>query len=294
MIVVTTPTGNIGGKLVTYLLGSNEPVRVIVRDASRLPAETRERVDIVEGSHGEAAIVDKAFQGADSVFWLVPPNPKAPSLEAAYLDFTRPACEAFRTHGVRCVVAVSALGRGTPWQDHAGLATASFRFCDLIAASGIHLRALALPGFMDNFLQQAGALKAQGMFFYPLPGDQPYPTCSTGDIAQVAARLLADHTWTGASDYPVLGPEDLSLNEMAGILTEVLGKPIRFQQVPSDAFGAQLLGHGMSEAFANGLTEMFEAKAKGLDNAAPRTPESTTPTSFRQWAEQYLKPAVLN
>jgi hypothetical protein len=39
---------------------------------------------------------------------------------------------------------------------------------------------------------------------------------------------------------------------------------------------------------------MLKAKAKGLDNAAPRTAESTTPTTFRQWAEQYLKPAVLN
>ncbi len=57
---------------------------------------------------------------------------------------------------------------------------------------------------------------------------------------------------------------------------------------------AQLLAHGMSEAFADGLTEMFEAKAKGLDNAAARTPESTTPTTFRRWAERYLRPAVLN
>jgi uncharacterized protein YbjT (DUF2867 family) len=294
MIVVTTPTGNIGSKLLAHLLEGDEPVRVIVRDASRLPDKIRERVDIVEGSHGDAAIVDKAFQGADSVFWLAPPSPKTASLEAAYLDFTRPACEAFRTHGVQRVVAISNLGRGTPWQDRAGVVTVHFQSCDLIAASGVHLRALALPGFMDNFLQQVSVLKAQGMFFHPLPGDQSHPTCSTSDIAQVAARLLVDHTWTGASEYPVLGPEDLSLNEMADILTEVVGKPIRFQQVPFDVFRAQLLSHGMSEAYANGLTEMFEAKARGLDNAATRTPESTTPTTFRQWAEQYIKPAVLN
>jgi hypothetical protein len=81
---------------------------------------------------------------------------------------------------------------------------------------------------------------------------------------------------------------------MAGILTDVLGKPIRYQQVPFEAFRAQFLGRGASEAFVNGLTEMLEAKAKGLDNAAPRTAESATPTTFRQWAEQYLKPAVLN
>jgi hypothetical protein len=40
-------------------------------------------------------------------------------------------------------------------------------------------------------------------------------------------------------------------------------------------------------------SDMMEAKNNGLDNAEPRTPESTTPTSFRQWCEEVLKPAVL-
>ena len=30
-----------------------------------------------------------------------------------------------------------------------------------------------------------------------------------------------------------------------------------------------------------------------LDNAEPRTPLSTNPTSFRQWCEDVLKPVVL-
>lgn len=35
------------------------------------------------------------------------------------------------------------------------------------------------------------------------------------------------------------------------------------------------------------------AKDAGLDNAEPRTPEATTPTTFRQFCEEVLKPAVL-
>lgn len=38
--------------------------------------------------------------------------------------------------------------------------------------------------------------------------------------------------------------------------------------------------------------EMMVAKDQGLDNAEPRTPESTTPTSFRQWCEAVLRPAL--
>jgi len=44
---------------------------------------------------------------------------------------------------------------------------------------------------------------------------------------------------------------------------------------------------------AQAMLDMLDAKNKGLDNAEPRTPQSTTPTSFRQWCEEVLKPAVL-
>ena len=44
---------------------------------------------------------------------------------------------------------------------------------------------------------------------------------------------------------------------------------------------------------AQGMLDMAVAKDNGLDNAESRTPQSTTPTSFRQWCENVLKPAVL-
>src|SRR5712692_11233437 len=120
MIVITTPTGQIGRQVLGNLLDSGEQLRVIARDPSQLPAEVREDLDIVEGSHGDAAVVDKAFAGADAVFWLTPPDPRAESVEAAYVGFTRPAAEAFKKHSVRRVVGISALRRGTPCAAHAG------------------------------------------------------------------------------------------------------------------------------------------------------------------------------
>lgn len=72
----------------------------------------RERVEIVQGSHDGPGAVSEAFAGADCVFWLVPPDRHATSVEGYYLDFTRPACEAIRSRGVQRVVGVSTLGRG--------------------------------------------------------------------------------------------------------------------------------------------------------------------------------------
>jgi uncharacterized protein YbjT (DUF2867 family) len=293
MIVITTPTGTIGHQVLEHLLGSGEPIRVIARDPSRISPQARERVEVVQGSHGDADVVNKAFAGADAVFWLVPPDPHADSVEAAYVDFTRPACEAFTRQGITRVVGVSALGRGTPWAANAGLVTASLAMDDLIASTGVSYRALTMPSFMENLLRQVESIKNQGAFFVPISGDRKLPTCATRDIAAVAAKLLLDDSWSGQASVPVLGPEDLSYNDMAQIMSEVLGRPVRFQQIPGEALKARLTGFGMSEAMAQGAVDMLLAKNQGLDNAEPRTPQSTTPTSFRQWCEEALKPAVL-
>jgi uncharacterized protein YbjT (DUF2867 family) len=292
MIVITTPTGQIGRQVLDHLLASGEELRVITRDPADLPASVRDGLDIVVGSHGDPAVADKALAGADAVFWLVPPDPRAPSVEAAYVGFTRPAAEAFARHEVSRVVAVSALGRGTPWAGRAGYVTGSLAMDDLIAASGVAFRALANPSFMDNTARQAESIKNQGVFFSPIAGDRRLPTVATRDIAAAAARLLLDAGWSGVGEVPLLGPEDLSFNEMAVIISQVLGQPVRYQQTTLEAYNDRFLSFGMSPAMARGMTDMAWAKNEGLDNGVARTPENTTPTSFRQWCEEVLRPAV--
>jgi uncharacterized protein YbjT (DUF2867 family) len=291
MIIITTPTGTIGQQVLEKLLDRSETIRVIARDPSRLPARTRERVEVVQGSHADTEVVDRAFEGADSVFWVVPPDFQTNNFETRYVEFVRPACEALKSRGVKRVVAVSALGRG--WPKPAGLVSASVAMDDLIASTVVGFRALTMPSFMDNFLRQVEPIKNLGMFFSPMSGDLKTPTCATRDIAAVAAKLLLDSWWSGTGSVPVLGPEDLSCNEMAQIISEVLGRPIRFQQIPFEAFKTRLIESGASESMATGMVEMMVAKNEGLDNMEPRTAESTTPTSFRQWCEEVLKPAVL-
>jgi uncharacterized protein YbjT (DUF2867 family) len=292
MIVVTAPTGQIGTRVLDGLLDSEEAIRVIARDPSRLPDNIRGRVEIIQGSHSEAKVADRAFAGADTVFWLVPADPRASSVEAAYVDFARPARDAIERHGVERVVAISALGRGTPWENSAGHVTATHHMDDMLAETGVAYRALTLPSFMDNTLRQVQAIKSQGLFFSPIAGDRKMPACATRDVGAVATRVLLDKSWEGRADISVLGPEDLSFEDMAATMSDVLGRHVRFQQIPGDAFKDRLVAHGMSEPMAQALLDMALAKEAGLDNAEPRTPEATTPTTFREWCEDVLQPAL--
>ncbi|MBC7999545.1 MAG: NAD(P)H-binding protein [Leptolyngbya sp.] len=294
MIVVTTPTGKIGRQVLNMLLEAKADVRVIVRSAAKLSPELRDQVDVIEGSHGDLETIDKALQGAEALFWLPPPNPKAESLESAYRGFARPAAQAIEKHGVKHVVSVSALGRGLPIAAHAGLVTASHEMDDELAASGAAFRALTMPSFMDNLLWQVQSIKTTHLLRSTIDPNLQLPTCATCDIAERATELLCERNWIGRADSPVLGPADLSFDWMAATMSEVLGLPVRYEQVSLDSHRVALQEQGMSPAMVQGIVDMMAAKNKGLDSAEPRNEQSSSRTTFRQWCETQLKPAVEN
>ncbi|MER7128231.1 hypothetical protein [Streptosporangium saharense] len=91
----------------------------------------------------------------------------------------------------------------------------------------------------------------------------------------------------------MLGAEDLSHGDMARIMSEMPGRPIRFQRTPDEDFRARLVGFGMSEPTAQSRLDMTRAEVAGLDNGVSRTPLSSSPTSFHRWCEGVLRPAVL-
>ncbi|MVU81200.1 NAD(P)H-binding protein [Nocardia sp. ET3-3] len=297
MIVITTPTGQIGGQVLRLLLETptrSDDLRVIVRDPAKLPDSVRPHVDIVTGSHADPDTLDRAFTGADAVFWLAPPDLHAPSLDAVYTEFTRPAAKAFTAHEITHVVGVSALGRGTPFAAEAGQVTASLAMDDLIAATGVSYRALTNPSFMDNLLWQATSIRDNGVFTGTLPPDFKAPTVAIRDIAAAAAHLLLDRSWTGTSELPLLGPEDLSPNDMAQILSDSLGRPVRYHHESLTDFHTTLTARGVTAPIAAAYLDMMRAKENGLDNTIPRTPATSTPTTFRTWCDQFLAPAIHN
>jgi uncharacterized protein YbjT (DUF2867 family) len=293
MIVITTPTGSVGRQVLEAMVGRGKPLRVIAREPERIPQPLRANIEVLAGSHRDASVVDRAFRGADTVFWLVPPDFRSTDIMADYVEFSRPAADAIRRQGVRRVVAISALGRGTPWAGRAGQVTALLAMCDLLAGTGVDFRALTLPGFMDNMLLQTRAIRDRGAFFLPYPPALQLPMCSSKDVAAAAVELLCDRTWSGQGEVAVLGPEDLSYSQVAEILSDALGRPIRYQPISIDAYRDQLKSHGASDAMANALADMLDAKSHGLDNAVVRTPENSSPTSYRTWCETTLKPAVM-
>ena len=290
MIVITTPTGDIGSRVLSHVLESGAEVRVVARDPRKLPEDVRERVDVVEGSHSDAAVVAEMLHGAEAVFWLPPGPPNSAGPQEAYVEFSEAFVDALSGSGVRRVVGVSAVGRD--WPEPAGHVTASTEMDRRIGATGVPYRALACVSLMDNLLRQVEPIREMGMFFGPTPPDLSQQHVAKSDVARVAAELLLDAGWSGAEEVPLCGPEELSFNEMAEVVSDVLGREVSYQPIPMEAFRATLLETGASPGMADAYVEMLSAKAAGMDAAGCAGERGLTPTTFREWCERELRPAV--
>jgi uncharacterized protein YbjT (DUF2867 family) len=289
MIVVTTPTGQIGRPLVRRLVKGGERVRVIARDAARLDPSVREHVDVVEGSHDDPAVLDKALPGADALFWLVPPNPAAPSTMEHYVSFARAGAAAAARHDVGHLVGVSSAGHG--WNRPAGVLSAAFAMDEHLAASGAAYRALALPFYMENLLGQLDAIRRDHAFSLACAGDRPLATIATRDIAEAAAGLLTDLSWTGQADRPLFGPDRLTPEGMAEVIGEELGLPVTYRRITLDQYAAALRARGAGDRTVQDLTEMFTAQDDGIYDADWATATIAT-TDVRTWCREVLAPVL--
>ncbi len=290
-ILVTTPTGNIGRRVLGELLAPEFAVRVIARDPGRLPEEIREQVEVVRGSTNDAAALRRALDGVEALFWCVPGESlQETNLRGHYERFARAGCLAIREAGTPRVVTISAGGKGRA--RNAGPIPGLHAMEDILNQSGAVIRHLRCASFMEDFLREAQPICEHRILSYPMPGHIAIPMAAANDIADVALRWLVRRDWSGIEGVAVHGPEDLSYGEAAAIIGRVLGRPVRYEQASAEDYIQKMVDKGASNDYARSRVEMFAELARGITRAEPRTPESTTPTRLSEWTARELRPAV--
>jgi uncharacterized protein YbjT (DUF2867 family) len=150
------------------------------------------------------------------------------------------------------------------------------------------------PGiFMENFLLSADMIAKAGQFFVPIQAGKKWPLVATSDISAKAACWLLDRGWSGHHRIGVHGPQDLSTDQAAGIISAVLGKPVKCVDATLDQAREAMLGMGMPDFVVALIIEQYVAFRDGrLEPAEPRTPDTTTPTTLAEFARTTLAPAV--
>jgi uncharacterized protein YbjT (DUF2867 family) len=293
-ILVTTPTGHIGGRVVRQLLADPTPgrtVRVLARDPARLPDAVRAAADVRVGAIDEGPALADALAGADAFFLLVPPpRPDVPDWLAWMRAVGERATRAAAAAGTPRTVLLSSTGAH---RDDLGPVSVLGEIEEWLRAALPNVAALRPGYFFENTFGALPTIAEHGMIFGAFDPALEFPQVATRDIGDAAARWLSDASWTGHPVRALHGPRDLSMAALAAAAAAALGRPIGYAQVPVEAIGAAMAGAGLGPSMVRGYERLMGGlAASGFEHPEPRTAETTTPTEFGDWAREALAPAL--
>ncbi|HEU4534611.1 MAG TPA: NAD(P)H-binding protein [Polyangiaceae bacterium] len=289
-IAVNTPNGNIGRPLTQRLLEAGAHVSLISRRPDKVADFAARGARVVEGSIDEPRALAAVLEGADALFWLSPPALRPDGNEWLQRAAETAAAEV-RRQGVRRAVVLSSVGAQTG--PGTGPVGALLAVEDAFRAAAPDVVALRPGFFMENLLRDVGSILKDGAIYTPTPTDKRIPLVATADIAARAAAFLLDSGWSGRRVVGVHGPADTTYRQIAATLSEELGRPVRHVEIGVEAMRQGMLAAGLPDFVAALYAEFFEAiRAGRMDAAEPRTHETTSPTTLREFARTTLLPAL--
>jgi uncharacterized protein YbjT (DUF2867 family) len=222
--LVTGATGKTGAAVVARLLELGRPVRAAVHvddaRAARLRAAGAETVvaDIFDPQR-----LLEAMRGVSRAYYCPPWHPYMIQSAAAFAVAARQAR----------LEAVVALSQWLASPGHPSLQTRQTWLADHLFAMlpGIAHVTINTGFFADNYLRLVPVAAQLGVLPMPTGQGRDAPA-SNEDIARVAVAALIDPRRHGGNIYRPTGPALLSGADMAGVLTRVLRRRVRFVDVP--------------------------------------------------------------
>ncbi|MEV7466801.1 NAD(P)H-binding protein [Streptomyces kronopolitis] len=267
-VLVTGATGNTGSRLVARLVALGHPVRAAARRATEVPG-----AEGVSFDWHDPATHDDALRGASRLY-LVPPvgDPDPAAVMLPFLERARAA-------GARRVVLLSssALPAGGP-----GVGRVHAALPDHVDEWAV----LRPSWFMQNFTgdhPHAQSIRSDGVLL-TATGSGRVGFIDADDIAAVAAHALTDEP-APAGDLILTGPQALGYDDIAAIVTEVTGRPVRHRPLTVEQLRERLAASLPAE-FAALLAGLDRAIADGAEDRVTDTVERLTgrpPRSFREF-----------
>jgi uncharacterized protein YbjT (DUF2867 family) len=277
-ILVTGATGQQGGAVARALLSRGHRVKALTRkpdsDGARRLASAG--ADVVAGDLADAASIVKAAKDVDTMFLM------GNSYEAGLEEETRQgiiAADAAKAAGVGHLIYSSVADAdkktGIPHFESKYLVEKH------VAGLGIPYTISAPVAFMENVVApwSIGALR-QGTHAFAMPPKRVLQLVALADIGAFVAALAERREQVFGKRFDFAGDE-LSGEEQAKILSEAIGRPIGYQEIPIAAARQQ------SEDAAL-MFEWFDRVGYDVDIAALRRnfPEVRW-HSFADWARAF-------
>jgi len=270
MYLITGASGNVGRHVVAQMHGRGLPVRVLSRNPEKMVFP--HGVEVVQGDLSQPETLAPALAGVSTAFLFAVPNSAPGFLRAA------------KATGLQRVVFLSSSAvKDCVPEQRDPIATFHADIEHALEASGLRWTFVRPSTFAANALQWAWSIRATNSVSLPFAQATNAPV-HEADIAAVAVQALLDEAHVGAR-YQVTGPESLTQAEQIQILGDVLGRPLRVEELAPEVAREQMVQHVPVPI----VDALFSIWAESVGKAAPvsDTVERVTGTparSFRQWA----------
>ena len=109
--------------------------------------------------------------------------------------------------------------------------------------SGLSFTILQPASFMQNLRVEWPAIKERGVYLRAYSTQQKMALIDTEDLGEAAARVLTEPGYRGAV-YELCGPDRLTNDEMAAVITEAWGKPVRADKQSLEDWKTWATGRG--------------------------------------------------
>lgn len=240
-ILVTGAAGQLGKAVIQHLLDTYKvPAADIVaasRDASKLADLAAKGVETRKADFDDEASLTTAFSGIDKLLII---STDALAVPGQRLKQHTSAVNAAAKVGVKHVLYTSmpnpdkSLVTFAP--DHLGTEQA-------IKASGLPYTIIRNAWYNDNYLHAMPHNLQTGQWFTS-SGNGKVPNISRDDCARAAAAALAKGSAENKT-YTITGPQSLSADEVAALISQATGKPLAVVQINDEQLKQGIEGAGL-------------------------------------------------
>jgi NAD(P)H dehydrogenase (quinone) len=253
-IVITGASGHLGRLVVDQLLAAGTPPEQIVatgRDITKLDDLAHAGVIVRRADFADPTSLDSALAGADTLLLI------STTTVGDRFDNARNAIDAAGRVGVSRIVYTSTVNASTAQMT---LANAHRRTEEYLRESGTPFIILRNGWYLENYTDQLPMITE----YHVLLGsaqDGRVSAASRYDLAAAAVAVLTQDGHLGAT-YE-LGGTPFTLTELAATISDVLGTPVAYQDMPVADYTGVLASAGLPPEMAAAVADADAGLARG-------------------------------
>jgi len=283
MILVTGAAGKTGRAVVSALANKKQVVRALVRREEQVhEVKVLGATDVLVGDMRFNDTLERAVEGAESIYHI------CPNVSPDELKLGKSIVASAVSAKVGHFVFHSVLHPQVESMPHHWM---KMRVEEVLLGSGLNFSILQPAPYMQNLQGQLSEIQERGVYSVPYSVDAPMSLVDLEDVAEAAAIVLTNPTHAGAI-YELAGPEILTPNKMAEILSRHLNRAVHAAQVSLDLWRQRAQAAGLGGYQLETLEKMFVYyDHNGLwgNPLTLKTLLGRRPTSFSEYVKRTIQ-----